>query len=249
MKISLLQWNFLYKENPDNIIKVIKKLNPDIICAQELIQNLQNKIIPNEPDYIAKKINYHYFYHQADTWSPPRNGKETQGNAIFSRFPMISKSHYYLSPPHHNSTSALDEGRVYLESVINTGNFTITIATTHLSFSPKFRLNKKRLNELKILTKIIKSKKNNYILTGDLNTIPSSLIIKTILRYLKNAGPDLSEPTWTTKAFNYHQLFIETKLRWRLDYIFTSQNIKICYSKIIKTKVSDHLPILSLVEL
>ena len=36
MKIKLLQWNIWYKENIDNILKVINEVKPDIVTLQEI---------------------------------------------------------------------------------------------------------------------------------------------------------------------------------------------------------------------
>ena len=38
--------------------------------------------------------------------------------------------------------------------------------------------------------------------------------------------------------------FEEKELRWRLDYVFASKNIKVLSSQIIPTEWSDHLPVL-----
>jgi hypothetical protein len=59
MNVKIFQWNFFYKENPDNIIQLIKKNNPDIITAQELIQNTETDI--DRTKYIVKKLNYFIF--------------------------------------------------------------------------------------------------------------------------------------------------------------------------------------------
>lgn len=244
MIIKILQWNFLYKESPDNIIELIKKCQPDIVCGQELITNSHNKKFPKEAEYIADKIAYSFFYHEADTWSPPKYGKESQGNAIFSRYPINSKRFEYLYPAAHNPKNAMSEGRVYLEIKINFPNSKLVIGTTHLSFFPKFIVEQKRAMELNKLEFIIRKKRKNYLLTGDFNATPDSLIVKTILKYLKNAGPELNLATWTTKPFDYHGLFKANKLRWRLDYIFKTADLKVVSAKIINTDYSDHLPIL-----
>ena len=54
--------------------------------------------------------------------------------------------------------------------------------------------------------------------------------------------------TWTTKPFSYNG-FKETELKWKLDYIFTSRDIKVKERKLVDTKYSDHLPILIAFEL
>ena len=88
---------------------------------------------------------------------------------------------------------------------------------------------------------------SNFIFTGDLNLSPNAKSIRLIEKELKHCGPDYKEPTWTTKPFSFMG-FEETKLKWRLDYIFASKDVKIINSKIIKTRYSDHLPIILEIE-
>ena len=85
------------------------------------------------------------------------------------------------------------------------------------------------------------------IFTGDLNITPNTESIKLIEKHLKNCGPNYNESTWTTKPFDFMG-FKETKLKWRVDYVFASKDVKVLNSKIIKTKYSDHLPILVEIE-
>ncbi len=89
----------------------------------------------------------------------------------------------------------------------------------------------------------------NFIFTGDLNSIPNSFTVKSILTKtnLRNAGPDFDQKTWTTKPFNYHG-FSENNLNWRIDYTFVSKDIKVVSSEIVDTDLSDHLPILTVIE-
>ena len=246
MIIKILQWNIHCKENPDHIVQFIKENNPDIITAQELINNTEKSI--NTAKYIAQKLKYNYFFKEGDTWFPVKNNKTSQGNAVFSRF-LIKKNEFsYLTVPHHNPPDANFEGRVYIETSINVNNFLLTIATTHLGFSPRFVINERRKTEVDNLIPLIKNQKN-YIFTGDLNSSPDSYTIQQINKYLINAGPDCSQPTWTTKPFDYHGQFKENKLCWRLDYVFTTKDIKIIKAEIIKTEYSDHLPILLTINL
>ena len=63
-----------------------------------------------------------------------------------------------------------------------------------------------------------------------------------------NLGPDYHEKTWTTKPFSYNG-FSENSLNWRLDFVFGTKDIKVISSEIIKTDLSDHLPILIKIEI
>jgi endonuclease/exonuclease/phosphatase family metal-dependent hydrolase len=247
MTIKLLQWNVWYKEDPQKIANKIKQLDPDVICGQEFIQIFKGKNAKDTAKIVADKLGYNYVYEKGDSWSN-NTEKDTQGNAIFSKFPIVDSKYSYLQQPKHNPRSGKEEGRVYLEAIVQLGNKKISIGTTHLSYSHKFEFDEIRKSELDHLIKILETKRGDYIFTGDLNATPESPVINSIKNILKNAGPKNNQNTWTTKPFDYHG-FKETKLNWRLDYIFATNDVKIMSSEIIKTDLSDHLPILATIEI
>ena len=241
MEISFLQWNVWYKEDPDNIVKQIKELNPDIVCAQEFIQHLKQKPPLDTAKYIAEKLGYHYFFHYAERWTG-RPEKETQGNAIFSRFPIIKTNHHYLRQPKTNPINATEEGRVLVEITIEKDGQELSFGTTHLSLSDYFVMNENRKEEGQNLLDYLKTKEKAYVFSGDLNALPDSFIIKGLSKGMNHLGPDFSENTWTTKPFNYHG-FKENDLAWRLDYVFGTKVISLLKSEVVQTEFSDHLPI------
>lgn len=247
MKIKILQWNVWTKENPVNIANEILKINPDVVCAQEIKQNLNQGV-----DFlktISEIIKYDSFYKEAVTWDR-RTDVTSQGNAIFSKYPIATSSCEFIRPFKHNPANATKEGRVYIETEINFGSVQINVGTIHMPYSYKFRNTKVRKNEAGKLCEVLNKKDANYIFTGDLNSTPNSYTVKSILTKtnLKNAGPSFDQKTWTTKPFNYHG-FVENNLNWRIDYAFTSKDIKVISSEIVKTKFSDHLPILTEIEI
>ena len=61
------------------------------------------------------------------------------------------------------------------------------------------------------------------------------------------AGPSYALKTWPTKALNsdtYEPSLLKSKMANRIDFVFNSYDIKVINSKMIETKLSDHLPIL-----
>ncbi|MDO8609345.1 MAG: endonuclease/exonuclease/phosphatase family protein [bacterium] len=242
MQIKLLQWNILYKEKIENTVKLLKDINPDIFCLQELGINCNyNPTVKSIPEYIANQlgVNYHYsFYSKAD-----KSEMVAIANGVFSKFPILHKDSFFTQKPGKNPKSFSDEGKTYAEVDIKINESMLTVATAHLSYTHKFIVTDKKKAEVDNLLNHIKNKKEKYIFTGDLNSTPDSYIVSELSRYFVHAGPSYKEPTWTTKLFDY-QGFREDKLRWRLDYVFTSKEIRIISSEIIKTNFSDHLPIL-----
>jgi endonuclease/exonuclease/phosphatase family metal-dependent hydrolase/ubiquinone/menaquinone biosynthesis C-methylase UbiE len=246
MIIKFIQWNICYHEKVDKIIELLKRLDADIICLQELSGN--TVINPNiRTDIrIGKELGLFSYCEKTQEWSNWE--KEYQANGIFSKFPIIESKKTILHSSHSPSIiNFSEEGRIYIEALIEIQDFHLYIGTTHLSYSHKFLGSIQKEEEEKKLIKAIKHR-NNYIFSGDLNAPPNSNIVNQLLKKFKHCGPDFESKTWTTKPFDYNG-FIENELNWRLDYIFSTKDIVIKSSEIIETDISDHLPILIYFEL
>ncbi|HWZ65919.1 MAG TPA: endonuclease/exonuclease/phosphatase family protein [Patescibacteria group bacterium] len=241
MKLTILQWNVWYKEDIRNITKFLREHPSDVVCLQELtIQDAPE--IGHTPDYIAEQLGYNHFYKEIDLGE----GKIKLANGIFSKYPIVSTNWQWINQPtgtgHYD-----DEYRAYIEVTLDVNNTALTVATTHMSYTNGFVSTLRKEQELRHLVDILNTKKSNFIFSGDLNATPDSLTIKMIGNLLQNVGPTFDKPTWTTKPFSYDG-FEETKLRWRLDYIFASQDVKLLETEILKTEYSDHLPVWAVVE-
>lgn len=240
--MKLLQWNIWYKEDINNIFRTIHEVNPDFICLQELTINHPefNKGI-DTPKYLANKLGFEHYFKEAH--DDPEN---IFGSGVFSRYPITATSFAFIREPkgsYDTHTHFSDQGRVYIECNIDVNGRLITIGTSHLSYTDRFSPDALKDAETDNLIKIISSKKKNFLFTGDLNALPDSYTIREVSKHLKSAGPIHEEPTWTTKPFSYNG-FVADKLKWRLDYCFTTPDIEISSAKIIHTNYSDHLPIL-----
>jgi endonuclease/exonuclease/phosphatase family metal-dependent hydrolase len=242
MKLSILQWNVWYKEDIRNVAAFLREHPADVICLQELtIQDIPKT--GHTPDYIAKQLDYHHFYKEIDLGE----GKINIANGIFSKYPIISTNWQWINEAsgtgHYD-----DEYRAYVEVTLDVDGTEVTVATTHMSYTNAFASTPRKQQETQRLIDILKIKQSKYIFTGDLNAAPDSPIIQAVSDVLKNVGPDLNQPTWTTKPFSYDG-FEETNLNWRLDYIFATPDVKVVEAKVLSTDYSDHLPVWAEVDL
>ena len=228
--IKLLQWNIWNNEDIDNIIKELKRIDADIVCIQELAIKDDNDIKIRK----LKELYSYIYYEKADTFLDGYS----QCNAILSKYPLYYKNYTYVQKPTDNKNDYSKEGRVYVEAKVKINEKELTIGTTHLSYTDRFIETEEKDEEVTNLINCIK--KDNYILTGDFNTYRTSKYIKYLEEKLINND---TSNTWTTKPFSYNG-FKETELNWKLDYIFTSKDIKVKETKVVDTKYSDHLPIL-----
>lgn len=243
MKISILQWNVWYQEDIKNIVEFLKENIADIICLQELTINFDKQNFIHTPEYLAKELGYNLYYQ--DITFADKDFK--LANAIFSKYPIADAKTVWINQE-QGSGNYDDENRAYVESKIQIENRQLTVGTVHMSYTHRFEPSERKLAETTNLVEAISANSENFILTGDFNAAPNSTVIQALEKNLKNCGPDYRINTWTTKPFNYNG-FEVTNLEWRLDYIFSSGDIKTVSSKVLNTKFSDHLPVLAEIEL
>ena len=241
--MRLLQWNVWYREDVQNILRTIRDIDPDVVCLQELTVNHTeyNKGV-NVPELLASELAYEHVYAPA-----MQKGAQQSGNGIFSRYPIRSfRSHFIQEPPSagQEAVGYSNEGRVYVEAMlqIDEGEM-IEVGTVHMSYTDRFAMTPAKTAETNKLLDILKSKRERYLFTGDLNATPDSYTISEIAKVLKHCGPDMDECTWTTKLFSYNGFEAHT-LDWRLDYCFATPDIEITDARVMTTDHSDHLPIL-----
>ncbi|MEN9390267.1 MAG: hypothetical protein RLZZ283_367 [Candidatus Parcubacteria bacterium] len=251
--MKLLQWNIWYKENIKNVLELIREINPDIITLQELTINSWRQAIVNQncnethdtAKYIADELGFNYYFKEGQA-EKVDGVEQILGNAIFSRYPIVKQNFSYIQEPLDTSLPILDyslEGRVYLEVTLDVEGKELTVGTTHMSYTHRFLPTPAKDAETNKLLEILKEKKSNYIFAADFNSLPDSRVITETQRILKNAGPALTENTWTTKPFSYNGFDANT-LDWRLDYCFATPDVLVTSAKVIETDYSDHLPIL-----
>lgn len=218
MKVKILQWNVWYKEDIQNVKELIKEINPDVVCLQELTVGLNKEDSKNNtPQYLAKELGFNY-YSKEITLS---GNKFKLANAIFTKF-KIGKTFYKWVNEETGKGGYDDEYRAYIEVEIDSGGKPLTIGTTHLSYTHMFEPTARKLEEVDKLIDLINKKQSGYVLTGDFNAKPGSEVINKIEKCLKNCGPSYDTNTWTTKPF-YYNGFNANTLDWRLDYVFIKQ--------------------------
>lgn len=237
MEISVLQWNIWYKEKIEDIATFLMSNKADVICLQELSIDSPEQSVKNAVTYIAKQLGYEYA-HQEIAFE---NDDMKLANAIFSKYPINDSRTTWINEPtgtgHYD-----DEYRAYVEVDLDINGKPLCVGTVHMSYTNAFQPTPRKLEESYKLIDLITKKTKNYILTGDFNAEPKSDVMKQIDDRLVNAGPDYTGKTWTTKPFSYDG-FEATDLNWRLDYIFTTPDIVSNSAEILKTDLSDHLPI------
>lgn len=233
MKIRILSWNLWYGTYLDKITNFIKNFNADIIGFQEATQTPEgkNKIAAR----IAKQFGYHYVYApavDARAWGKPF----ILGNAVLSKFPIISNITHYLS---EEKTVNAVQADIKIHSKM------LHIFCTHLKHTHQLP-SLIQEEQARTLSSVIPD--TSSIVMGDFNAIPGSKTVAIMKKRLIKADGNSKTPTWSVYVEERDQCRTNG-VTIRLDYIFTTKDIAVISTEVEKSDGSDHLPISAIIEI
>jgi len=241
MQMRVMQWNVMYDEDPERIVEVIQDVDPDVVCLQELTAGYQQRY-SDVGAHIAARLGY-YGVHDYGRMALPNGRDADVGCGIFSRWPLERHKSLVLQAGEMVDGEVTVDDRRYTQADVMTPDGMVRFGTAHEPYHPHFfaTVAKRAMTET-ILVELLAGG-GPAVWCTDLNTTSGSQMIERILKVMKNAGPALDQPTWTTKPFYLaHRHY--SGLRWRLDYIF-QRGLEMRSAEIINTDVSDHLPIVA----
>ena len=90
--------------------------------------------------------------------------------------------------------------------------------------------------------------KEKTIIMGDFNALPESTVIQKMNQTLQDSEIDSITPTWSVYKEGCTVCLVGD-IKHKLDYIFTSKDIKASSFKVHESKSSDHLPISAVIKL
>ncbi len=226
--ISSNQKHEFNTEDINYFIDELKKIQPDVICFQEIHVSENN----NQPKVIAKALGYKFFKTETIADSHLKDG-EKLSIAVISKYPIISSKFNKLPNPNlefiWNGEKAFSHDKGFLEVVINYQDTRITVLSGHLVPFHKFErdfLADEFKNIRTKIEKIICHNKMPTVVGADLNFEDTYQLIPNVLnqgfKFILN-----NEPT-TPKDRKYDKIIISS------DWVFAN-------SKIIQGKADHYL--------
>lgn len=230
MKVKILSWNIWVNGYIKEITRFIKNSNADIVCLQEI------KDDDHERDVISYLESLGYSYAFASTLQTWKDGKKYKhGLAVFSKYAIKNSRTFILSE---------EKPRVAVRADIKIGTQTLHVLSTHLIHTHQ-KQSEIQEKQVRNLIESIPSKKT--ILAGDFNATPESETIKLLKGILVDTDKT-SSPTWSVYKTSCELCNLD-EITNRLDYIFTTKDIKSSSFEVGQSRGSDHLPISVIVEI
>ncbi len=234
----------------DKVINFLKLENPDILALQEVYDGNDEKL-PSQFKSIkilqANLPGFNFHFAPEQLVKTPY-GEINQGNAIFSRFPIIKTKTVFFDIPYKTVDFDKDRNDFYkdpknLQLVHLNSKLNLCVANLHGIWGLDGLDNPQRLKMSQaIIREIFDLKK--IILAGDFNLKPNTQTINNIERHLVNIFKGQ-----LTSSFNMKRKSNPGYATAVVDMIFVSRNIKIIEKRCPQVDISDHLPLLCTLEI
>lgn len=233
----------------DRIADLVRDQGADIVGLCEVDQGTRRSGRVDQARYIAEKLGYHYVYGPNFTYDGG-----AFGNAILSRYPIVSSTNHPLPNMHFN------EPRGLLEAQIDVGGGTLNVFVTHLDVEYA----DSRLAQARAVLEISSKAAGPKIVMGDLNASPTgSPEIAVLLRHFNDTHQVyrvLVDSAELVKEGLFARDYLKGGYTYdaydparRIDYILTSFDIKVAAepgaARVPRTLASDHLPYIATIEL
>lgn len=208
------------RQNLPRVIEVIKEINPDIVGLNEVDEyNPRSKLV-NQPQRIARHLNYHYCFAPTLAW-----GMMKYGNCLLSRWPIVEVATQLLP--------SQKEQRGCIMGLVDLGAYQVRALVTHLGLT-----HQERVKQMHVLSDLVNGYPEPCILMGDFNCIVDAGVF----------APNLMESTRLAKVPTLFT-FPAQQPSTQIDYTFISRHFKPVSCTTVKTLASDHLPVITTVSL
>lgn len=212
--------------------QAIEQGQVDIAGLQEVDRNFSSRSgFLDQAKWLSKRLGMEMAYgpNLIDRGAGGARPKREYGNAILSRYPIVSFKNHDLSAVEVHPEKF--EPRGMLEAVIEMAGQRFSFYTTHLSL----------IDEIvdRNLTEILTITSGNplpQILVGDFNAAPSTKHIQRFSKHFYNAFGAGPYPDTYKKQGDHGQ---------KIDYIFIDGHFEPSEAWTVESEASDHVPIVA----
>ena len=204
--------------------EVIRSLSPDVATMQEIRSAGAIDGYEDQTLELSRLTGMPYYrFAEAIRF----RGLGPYGNAIISHLPIASSEVIMIPDPEvRRNPKGYYETRCLLKAKLECG---ITVMTVHFGLNSD-----EKENAMRTVLEHIEDEK--CILTGDFNMTPDNPLFDALRERMCDTGELLADEGFTFSSDAPHR---------KIDYIFTSRDLKVTRVEVPKIIVSDHLPIVA----
>lgn len=233
----------------DNLLKFLTAEQPDILTIQESYNGTGE--LPREHrtvEILKSELALPYSSFSACFQEEFKEGKLDRGNAVLSKFPIVSANHVFYDTPYGLYSESKPEDfpffpRTLQHAVIEAGRKDLNVFNTQGIWEEEGEDSDRRLKMSQTISDRIKEREN-VILAGDFNVQPNTKSIGNIEKHLVNVFKNE-----LTTSFNMKRKTNPGYATAVVDMVFVSRDIKVLSHSAPSVDISDHLPLVCEFEL
>ena len=236
----------------DNLIEFIHKEDPDIAVFQEVYDGSDNNLEKRFRTIEEFKKEFPELrYFKFEPTIIDSNNKVPWGNAVFSKYEITSSRNYIFNPGlleydfENDLPSPAEVPEGILEAEINLNGVNITVGSWHGVWDTHGKDTPARDKMLKIILENLEGKEN-LILAGDTNLNPDTEFVKKLESKLKIKSVFGDNLESTFNMLHKENPGYATAV---VDMIFISNNFKVIDKYMPMDDVSDHRPLVAILEI
>lgn len=238
----------------DQVLKFIEQEHPDVLCLQEVFDGKESTLPMN---YRTIEVFREKFPAYNASFAPAflchtEHGKIDQGNAVLSLLPILSQNAVILNhgygeydeyPADKDWTK---DPKILQHCQIQVGDKLLNICNVHGVWDLHGGDTPSRLKMSQIIVEYIKDKEHVF-LTGDFNVKPDTQTIQAIEAYLINV---LGDQRITSFNLKHKNLVASPGYATAVvDFVFVSKDLHVEKAESLDDDISDHLALLTEIEL
>ena len=227
MSLKLMSYNIAHCQNflthevdYDAVADVIRRSGADIIGLNEVYDDAEKRKYSRQPLELAQRLGFQVFFAPALVlFGMP------YGNALLSRFPILRTSVIPVPDPETPAYDGYYETRCVLRAELDVPGG-LCVCVTHFGLNPD-----EHANSVRTLGEVIRDQR--FILMGDMNVTPDNPVLAPIRERLYDTAELFGKPLMSWPS---------DKPDRKIDYIFTSHDLKTLSADIPAELASDHRP-------
>lgn len=238
----------------DHALRFIHQVKPDILCLQEVFNGHDASSPRNYRtiEVLSEELPEYSIAFAPAFLCVTAYGKFDQGNAIFSRFPIVHEDFAWLNHPYGEYEEypadkdwTKDPKNIqYCQVKISTE--ILNIFNVHGVWDMKGDDTPARLKMSEVIIDQVKGK-DKVFLSGDFNVRPNTQTIRHIEEYLRNVSDPGRETSFNLK---FKDLKVSPGYATAVvDFVFVSDDLQVISCESPQVDASDHLPIVTVLEL
>lgn len=240
--ITVMTYNIHHGETARGVLdlqgiaRIIARHDADVVGLQEVDRHWSDRSqFADQVRKLARQLNMNYFFAPIYDRPPPEEGKPRRqyGLAILSRFPIVEEKNFEISRlPSIGDHPRTQRMGGFPMVTLKVGDRRLHIFNTHLDYRGDPAV---RRMQVKDMLDVIAGVEGTKVLLGDLNARPGADELSPLWKTFVDA--------WNVRGREAGHTYPSDDPVKRIDYVLVTPDIGVDTAAVVKTRASDHRPV------